>query len=89
MEDTKERDFEGNEIELEPADNEPLLVQVEPLNWRDAGKVLKAQKDKYENDFTIDSYFIKIKIDGLRERYNSKERTAGLHAEIVSLSIEE
>ena len=77
-----ELDYDGEEIQEEPADNPD-----EELNWRDAGKVLKTQKDKYEKDFTIDTYFIKQKIDGLRKRYNDKERTEALHSEIISLSI--
>ena len=93
------KDYDENEIQEEPADNAPqevtkpydnqdeeaITATNKELNWREAGKALKTQVDKYKDDFTIDTYFIKIKIDGLRERYNNKERSTSLHAEIRAL----
>ena len=93
-------ELEGNEIKEEPTeegapqevtkpydnqDEEAITATNKELNWREAGKKLKTEFDKNKNSFTIDTYFIKIKIDGLRERYNNKERSTSLHAEIMAL----
>lgn len=99
MEEMQERSFEEVEAERESEepqpeivipyyegqDEESITVTDEKLNWREAAKKLKSEVEKNKNDFTIDTYFVKIKVAGLRERYNNKERSVALHAEIMIL----
>lgn len=61
------------------------LVETEELSWKEAAKKLKSEVDKNKDNFTIDTYYVKIKVAELRERYNNKERSVGLHAEIMAL----
>jgi len=74
-------DENENEIELE----EETTGGTSNLDWKAAAMKLKSVHTKYQDDYTIDTYFIKRDIDKLRDRYNSKERTTVLYSDIMAL----